>query len=531
MKSTESCQVAYPSQRDRRVHEGSLEQPQKVCYTEEDLAHKHGTRPLELRQAPSRVRDEGERFVGQNYPRQENGHNVYAHDLESQSRRRSEMVLPSIERDLPNKQGDQTSLHEKTGRVNPFGSYQPPNGGRQQLPAPLIINLDDHEELPSSKRCRIDNQQPVDSHGQGRTILVPIEQIDDRRLRYEQPHEAVYRDDTGHFVSDRRIVPLPPKEERAKHLSGQQELRLFSPRAQMERRPDQVADRGERDPQPRDPYQVPLSHSENVENLQFPSRAVFAPPECYNDSPKSFDSSQFAPKHHESSDLAFSSRHDVSVIADSHRVYADSDGMMRRLPPLGVAERLMPSRFSDMSIDYRQRDDDRRPDRVTYVPSTAATDFHTYTRPTTGALTYFFATAIANVHGHAGYAIHPLTYALDTAKDVSHENVEPSTNTYPHDISERPPASTNLDYPSSRMQQIFGVKQQPVWPVKQNASSYCQPSQQQSENDRASAFRRPALPPALRAAVKPWSDTASSVEFDLANQCLGTPTYSQETHR
>ena len=300
------------------------------------------------------------------------------------------MVLPSIERDLPDKQGDRTSLYGETRQVNPSGSYQPLILRTQQFPAPSIINLDDHEELPSSKRRRMGDQQPVDSHSRGRTVLVPIEQIDDHRLRFDRPHEAAYRDDTGDFISDKRIVPLPPKEERARPPISHQELQLSSPRTQLERRADQVADRGERHLRPRDHFRVSLSRPENVENLQFPSRALFAPPEYYNDSPSFFDSSQSDPRHHESSDLGFSSRHDIGAIADSDRVYADSGGMMRRLPPLEVAEKSVPSRFSDMSIDYRQRDNDRRPNHVTYDPLTATADIQRYTRPSTGASTSLF---------------------------------------------------------------------------------------------------------------------------------------------
>ena len=331
--------------------------------------------------------DLGERFVSQNDVRQESGNDLHTHDLGAQPRRRSEMVLPSIERDVPDEHSDQTSLHGETGQVNPLGSYQPLRRGLQQLHAPSTINLDDYEELPSSKRRRVDNQQPVSSHGQSRTILVPIEQVDDRRPRYEQLHEAVYRGDREDFFPDKRIVPLPPKGERSRSPIHHQELQLSPPRNQIMRRPGQVADRVEPYPQSRDHYQIPLSRSENVEDLQFYSRANFAPPEYSNDSPCFFQSSQFAPRRLESSDLGFPSRPNDGVIANSDRAYADSDGMTRRLQPFQVDERPMPSRFSEMSINYRQREDDRRPDRVTYLPVTATADLHRHTRPLRGALT------------------------------------------------------------------------------------------------------------------------------------------------
>ena len=256
------------------------------------------------------------------------------------------------------------------------------------MPAPSIVNLDDYEKLPNSKRRRIDNQQPVGSYGPARTILVPIEHIDDRRPRYERSHEAVYRDDMGHLISDKRIVPLPPKEERARSPISYQEPQLSSPRKQIKRPLDQVADPVERFPRPRDHYQIPLSRSENVEDLQFPSRAIFAPTEYSNDSPSFFDSSQFASRHLESSEPGFPSRHDVGVIANSDRAYAASDGMTRRLQPLEVAEKSMPSRLSDLSIDGRQREGDRRSDRIIHLPFTAASDFHRHTKPSTGALAY-----------------------------------------------------------------------------------------------------------------------------------------------
>ena len=340
------------------------------------------------------------------------------------------MVLPSIERDLPDKQGDQESPYGKARQVVSFGSYQTLNRGTQQLPAPSIINLDDYEDLPSSKRRRIDDQRPVDSLSQGRTVLVPIEQIDDHQRRCERPHEAVYRDDTGYSASDMRIVPLPPKEERTKPPVSHQELQQFPPRKQMERRPDEVVDRGERYAQPLDHYRVPLSRSENVEHLQFPSRAVFAPPEYYNDSPSFLDSSSFTPKHDENSDQRFSLRRKVGVNADSDRVYADCDGPMRHLQPLEGAGSSIPSRFSDMSIDHRQRDDDRRPDRVTYIPLNNTTDFHGHTRPSSGALVYSFAMATANVRDYAGNAIHPLTCALDRYSQRSFSRKHPASDIY-----------------------------------------------------------------------------------------------------
>lgn len=387
MTGTKSCQVAYPPQQDRRVYDRTLEQPRMVYYAEDDKIHNNGTRSVELRQPRNRVFDLGERFVSQNDIRRENGDDLYGHDFGAQSRRRSEMVLPSIERDIRDEHSDQTSLHGKTRQVNPFGSYPSLHHGTQPLPAPSIINLDDYEELPSSKRRRIDEQQPVSSHGQSRTILVPIEQLDDRRPRYEQPHEAVYRGGGEDFVSDKRIVPLPPKGERARSPITHQELQFISPRKQIMRQPDQVADRVEWYPPSRDHYQVPLSRSENVEDLQFPSRTDFAPREYLNDSPSFLQPSHFASRRLERSDSGFPSRHNIGAIANSDRAYAESDGMRSRLQTLGLAERSMPSRFSDMSMDYTPREDDRRPDRVTYLPVTAMADSHRDPRPLRGALT------------------------------------------------------------------------------------------------------------------------------------------------
>ncbi len=321
--------------------------------------------------------------MGQHDMRHENGNNLYAPNLNSQSRRRSEMVLPSIERDLHDEFSEPKPPQGNLRQVNSFGSYEPLSRGMQQLPAPSIIKLDNYEELPSSKRRRIDDQQPTNTHGQARTILVPIEQIDDRRTRYERPYDAMYRDDTGQFVSDKRIVPLPPKEERARSPINPRGLQSFSPRKQIKGRLDQVADRVERYPQPRDHYQIPLSRSENVEDLRFPSRATFASQEYSNDSPL-FSSSQFAPRHSESSDLAFQSRRNVGVIANGDRNFAGSNGMMRRIPPMELADRSMPSRFDDMSIDHRQNENDRRPDHVSYLPITAPADFHSHGRPSTG---------------------------------------------------------------------------------------------------------------------------------------------------
>ena len=399
MEGTELCQVAFSSPLDRRVP-GGLEQPKRIHYADEDQPHSSERRPVELGQAPNGVLSQGRNFLNVSNSRQEDGVDLYAHNFEPQSHRRFEKVLPSIERDLLDEHSDQTSLHGKMRQVKPLGSYSPLIRGMQQLPARAIINLDDYEELPISKRRRTDVQQPSNFHSQAKTILVPIEQMDDRRPRHEQSREAAYRDDNGHSILDKRIVPLPPKEDRAKSSISHQELQLLSPRKQLiPIRLDSVADRVEWYPQSRDHRQVPLSRSENVEDLQFPSRTVFAPSEYSNDSPSFLDSSHFAPRLHESSDMGSPSRHEVGFVANSDRVYADSNGNTRPLQPSEVVDKSMPSRFSDMSMAHRQRDNDRRTDHGTYLPFTATADLYRNPEPSTGALAYFFTAATAIVRG------------------------------------------------------------------------------------------------------------------------------------
>lgn len=470
-------------------------------YVEEDQFHEDRIRPAELQQFPNSVSNQGERFVGQDGLRQEIGNSLYAHALEQQSRRRSDMILPSIERELHPEHSELTSLHGEVRQVNPHGSYQPLNRGMQPYPPPSIIDLDDYEELPSSKRRRIENQQPVNSRGQGRTILVPLEHIDHRRPRDDWPPEAMYLDDPGHFVSDKRIVPLPPKEERARSPIRHQELQLLSPRRQTQMHLDQVADRVDWYPQSRDHYQIPLSRSEKVEDSQFPSRAVFALPEYTNESPTFFDFPQSASRHAEINELGFASRHNARVVENSDRVFANSNGMNHHSQPLEeVAERFMPSYFGDMSINNRQREDDRRTDRVTYPPSTSTANFHTHTRPSTGAFQCLFATATADVHAHAGHAIDSLTYAPDTAKNTFYGHMELPTNAYPHEISERLP----------------GLQQRPVWHAQQNASSYYQPGQHLYEPDAIVAVEGRPPPPSQPTAMEIWSDRPSNMKSRLS---------------
>ena len=395
MKSTEVRQDVYSSQQDRSIYKRSLEQPERIYYSAEDQPPSNGKRPTELRQFTNSVFDHGEDFVGQNVSREDS--RLYGHNLEPQPRRRSNMILPSIERDLPDEKGDQTSGHGRGWQVNPFGSYQPLSREAQRMPAHSIINVDDHEEPSSRKRRRTDDQQSIDSHTQGKTILVPIEQVDDRRHGYERTHEPVYYDDSEHFVADKRIVPLPPKEERARPSVSYQELQPLTPRTRVQIHSDQMDDRGNCHPQPRHRYQVPLSRSENVQRSEFPSRAIMTPPEYYNDSPSFVDSSQYASRFHESSDIGIASRRDIGVIADSDRFYAGPNGMIHRLEPTAVTERLMPSQFSDMSIDYRQRDNDRRLGRPAQVLDSTTADVYTHARPSTGVLSCSSATATANV--------------------------------------------------------------------------------------------------------------------------------------
>ena len=395
MGSTELRQVVYPKQ-DRSINERSLEQPERIYYSADDQPPSNGKRPTELRQLSNRVYDHGEDFIGQNVSREDS--RLSGHNPEAQPRRRSNMILPSIERDLPDEEGDQTSGHGRLWQVNPFGSYQPLSREVQRLPAHPIIEIDDYEEPSSRKRRRIDDQRSIDPHTQGKTILVPIEQVNDRQLGFDRTHEPVYHDDPEHFVADKRIVPLPPKEERARPSVTYQELQPLSPRTQVEMHLDQMNDRGSNHPQPRHRYQVPLSRSENVQRIEFPSRAVFTPPEYYNDSPSFVDSSQYAPRFHESNDLGIASRRDVGDIAHSDRFYAGPNGMMHRLLPTEVNERSMPSQFSDMSINYRQRDNDRRLGRPAQVPHSNTADVYTHARPSTGVLSNSSAIATANVN-------------------------------------------------------------------------------------------------------------------------------------
>lgn len=104
--------------------------------------------------------------------------------------------------------------------------------------------------------------------------------------------------------------------------------------------------------------------------------------------------------------------------------------------------------------------------------------------------------ATARVHVHVGHARNPSTYALDTAKDVLHEGMEPVTDAYPHHISGR------------HIRQIPGVQEQPISSTRQNTSSYHQINHHCSEPDRADVSERSALPPPPGAAMEPWSAEA-----------------------
>ena len=353
---------------------------------EQDKFHQNSVPSGEPRLVSNTVFNEDERFVSHDM-RRDKDNNLYAHDFGTHAPQRSEMVLPSIERDIHGGVNEAPPPHREVRQVNPFGSYQPPiDTGLRQLPAHSIINLDNYEESPSSKRRRIDDQQPLSSHGQARTVLVPIEQMNTRQLRYELPYEAAHIDGTRQSILDKRIVPLPPKEERARSPISHWEPQLPS-REKLERLPDQVVDRVERYPQPRDHYQIPLSRSQKVDDLQFPSRAaLFTPPKSSNHSSSFFDSSQYAPRHVENSDLAFPLRHNVGAIASSDRVDADSNRMSRHFQRLEAAERSVPSRVQDMSFDHKRYEGDRRVDHVTFPLSVPTSGLHRHTGPSTGAL-------------------------------------------------------------------------------------------------------------------------------------------------
>ena len=103
---------------------------------------------------------------------------------------------------------------------------------------------------------------------------------------------------------------------------------------------------------------------------------------------------------------------------------------------------------------------------------------------------------MADAHDHTGHAINPLTYALDTARDVLYEGMEPPTNAYSRDVDER------------RSQQVPWVQHQPLLSTKHIASSHQPLDHHFSEPDRANDFEIGALPPAPRAAMEPWSDRA-----------------------
>ncbi|KAM0806053.1 hypothetical protein BDR22DRAFT_465 [Usnea florida] len=468
MGSTELRQVVYPSQQDRFIDERSLEQPERVYYSADDQPPNNGKRPTELQQFPNRVYDHGEDFIGQNVSREDN--RLYGHNPQAQPRRRSNIILPSIERDLPDEEGDQTSRHGRVRQVNPFGSYQPLSREVQRLPAHSIIEVDDYEEPSSRKRRRIDDQQSIDSHTQGKTILVPIEQVNDRQLGFDRTHEPVYHDDPEHFVADKRIVPLPPKEERARPPVIYQELQPLSPRTQVEMHSDQMNDRGSIHSQPRHRYQVPLSHSENVQRIEFPSRAVFTPPEYHNDSPSFVDSSQNAPSFRESNDLGIASRRDVGVIADSDRFYAGPNGMMHRLQPT-------------------ERDNGRRLGRPAQVPHSNTADVYTHARPS-------------------------------RVKETLPEDRVPRTKTYLHNIGNGQTTTPDFDH-SPRRQKLDGVQRQLFWPDKQEVSSYAQPNRHFAEPDRANYVQRHAPLPASKTTLEPWGADMPSKKWPLKGRAEG----------
>lgn len=351
------------------------------------------TRAYSVRQANSRHPDgdtfgsepiytrnplEDTRFVTSQELRCEIHDTSYPHPIATSARRQSELVLPSIEGDVPNAKDQQILTPNQLHCVDDFPERNTERRERLRQRASSMNLLDGDE--PQMKRRRIDDRQPLDDCQQ-RTVLVPLHYGVQESPRMLAGHaETVYYDDVPPMILDKRIIKLPPrKAERYENDQGR--IHFMTPHRHAENQSFHQMTGKEFGP-----------HYVNTEVHgwpQSPKSSIAFPPVYDHQSPILLNTS--APSYREVIDQGSSSLLTSAVDEGGARSIPDpyaSRGHLHRFEDEGKEMR---AKFRDLELDpqhHRNHDkatildmNTRRPvqamlqgHRTTYVPISSQTD-------------------------------------------------------------------------------------------------------------------------------------------------------------
>ncbi len=167
---------------------------------------------------PVRSQYEDARFVKSQELRREMLDASHSHPLQFSSRRHSELVLPSIEGDLPYALDRAAVSSHKRREKHDFipqrTDYRKVPGER----AFSLIHLDAEE--PQTKKRRNHDEQPSDDR-QPRKILIPLHDgAEDNPHIKNGPAEVIHYQNVSPWPLDRILIQLPPRE--ARRLEGNQ---------------------------------------------------------------------------------------------------------------------------------------------------------------------------------------------------------------------------------------------------------------------------------------------------------------------
>lgn len=386
MEYTESTQAVPPPKQFQLQRQGGDQELPKNYLVNDSYSQSFKPTLLEPRQYKSRVNEGSSSFRRPDETWQYNDDSPFAHDSERKWRRCAEIVLPSIERDLSDADHQPKSFPDQT-KQDPYLLQEDFNPRPRQHSEPFFTEFEGYQESPHSKRRRIADEQRFETHRADKTILVPLERIEDRPSMYGTPVEAVYSAGMRNVASDTGIAPLPSMKV-ARSPTSLRQVNTFGQPAQMDRQVI-LEERQQKHVLPRNHFQIPLSR--NREKPQISLHAVHAPLKYHNDSPTILETSHFAPTYYENFDLHSPSRHDISAIPIDDRAFVKSREALQSTQWCGESQRSIPSQFEDLSVNYRQHqkygnDMSRDPQTESglHAVDTAAADDHEYSRQSIG---------------------------------------------------------------------------------------------------------------------------------------------------
>ena len=269
---------------------------------------------------------------------------LYARSFETQPRRHSELILPSVERE-PRSEAQQSFNDAHPQQHNPFALGESINRGMPADSASSQAHLRTHEGPPQHKKRRIDDQQIDDYHGRERVIFMPLQTSEGYQKTRERPTEAVYDQSTRPVTLNNRIVQLLPRDA-TRYAGSQGRVQMID---RYEVGEGQLSHRA-----PRKHVQVPpLSPSASRQPQSLLSSNLLQ--SVYDhESPTLLKASKNAPLYREVHDQSPFSRHTSgSAVVDASKA-TDSYAALARPRRFDNTGKEMRSEFRGMTIEDQQ---------------------------------------------------------------------------------------------------------------------------------------------------------------------------------